>query len=178
MTTPNDQVVTSIALNRATRRQLGKFGKKKDPLDASFDYFGHDIRVHPKMTNLAILGFVDLAETIDDGDEISSMKAVRDFLHSAVHPDDWEVFWKTALEERQSLEDFMELQWQLLEACSDGDRPLTQPSDSSDGPGTIAQRSKDGSFSRVMDRLDGRPDLQQMVVTAQDSMRTMDASIN
>lgn len=163
-------------MNRQERRHLGSFGKKKEPLDADFEYFGHTIRVSPKLTNLAILGFMDLAEDIDDKDEVSAMKAIRDFLGLAIHPDDWKEFWEVSLEERQSMEDFMELQWKLLEVCSD--RPLSPSSDSLPGQKATDPNSKDASFSRVMERLEGRPDLRNIVMTKKEIDRAKVASIN
>ena len=181
MSDPTDEGPAEVsvpAINRAGRRQLGKFGKKKADLNASFDYFDREIRVHPKLTNLMILGFLDVAEGIDDMDEVASMKAVRDFLHSAIHPDDWKEFWEVSVEERQSMEDFMELQWKLLEKCSENDaHPFTPPSASSDGLDSTEQKSRDDSFSRVMERLDGRPDLRHMVMEATEK-RAEAASIN
>lgn len=165
-------------VNRAGRRRLGKLGKKKDLIDASFDYFDHEIRVHPRMTNLAILGFMDVAKEVDTDNELGSMEAIRDFLHSCIHPDDWDEFWKVSLQERQSLEDFMTLQWRLMELVneSESDRPFTHPSDSSDGQGTIDERSKGDSFSRVMERFEGRPDLRSMTMTARDRMMAAEAA--
>lgn len=178
MATPDTDQTFSI--NRSSRRALGKFGKKKEDLDASFEYFDVEIRVNPKMTNLALLGFMDVAEKIDDGDDMASMKAVRDFLHSAIHPDDWDKFWQISLDERQSLDDFMELQWQLLEKCNEAnsDRPFTPASGSSGGPGIIEARSRDDSFSRVMERMEGRPDIRSTLMRAREFQLAEAASTN
>lgn len=170
-------------INRATRRSLGKFGKKKPLLDASFDYFDVEIRVNPKMTNLAVMGFMNVASGIDTDDQMASMAAITDFLKSAVHPEDWDKFWAIALDERQSLEDFMALQWQLMEVVTEAesDRPFTPRSDSSDGLGITEARSKDDSFSRVMERMEGRPDLRSTLLTAKEYRErtaTEAASIN
>jgi len=137
---------------------LGELGKARVNTD-TFGWFGNEIRVGASFTNLRLIGFMEVAATIEDTDELTAMTAMRDFLHSLVHEEDWEVFWKASIDNGQTLEDLMELMQALTTA--EADRPTLRRSDSSAGRRKIAAKSKGGSSTPVTLRLAeaGRPDL-------------------
>ena len=145
---------------------LGELGKARVNTD-TFGWFGNTIRVGPSFTNLRLIGFMEIAATIEDADELSAMKAIRDFFHSLVHEEDWEVFWKASIDNGQTVEDLIELMQAPTE--SEADRPTQRRTGSSAGRRKIAAKSKDGSSSPVTLRLaeQGRTDLALAVEQAE-----------
>lgn len=129
-----------------------------EPLD--FGYFGETIRVAPTYTDAEILDFIDGATRVDLADP-RSLLFVKDAMRRAIHPKDFDLFWRTASENRQTVEDRMTILKAITEAV--GNRPTQRSSDSSAGPSTTPAKSGDDSSSRVLSRLDGRPDLQLLV---------------
>jgi hypothetical protein len=146
---------------------LGELGEATEPNDVTFDYFdARSLRVHPDFCELDLLDFVEATAAIDE-DSPQAMTAVKDFFRSVIHPDDFDLFWRTAKGNRQGVKKLMRTIWTIVETISG--RPTTQPSDSSGGPSTTAPTSTGGSSSteRAMQHLRGRADLQLAVVQAQ-----------
>lgn len=143
---------------------LGDFGTAHDPVDATFGWFGARIRVHPDLTDLAIL---DLAETLSSTtDGSAAVDAIRNMATVLVHPDSLDEFWRLARANRQSMEDIADLSTRLISGLTD--RPTQLPSASSDGQQRTGQSSTADSSSPAMRLLDGRPDLQVAVLRAEE----------
>lgn len=147
---------------------LGDFGVEHPPVDDTFGWFGSEIRVHPDLSDLAIIDlFSSMAtygkkDTEAGPDALAAMAGVTALL---VHPDDVDAFTVLARRHRQTMEDVASLAMELLAALSG--RPTQLPSDSSDGQRSTGTRSGDVSSSPALRLLEGRPDLQAAVVMAE-----------
>jgi hypothetical protein len=148
---------------------LGSFGTKKplaEPDD--FEYFGTTVRTNPNMSDLALVDFLELAESIDVNDTAQAMAAlaqVKGFLRVAVHPDDFDAFWATARVNGQDVEDLLPVMWAAIEARAD--RPTGLPADSTAGQQTTPPTSSSDSPGQELRareflarRYPERPDLQ------------------
>ncbi len=107
---------------------LGSFGRKREPLDLDFDFFGETIRVHPMSSDLVELDFLEKAQSLDLADldltaELTPENMARmsqaarvaadmamGSVRQIIHPDDWELFKATAIANGQNLQDLMEVQ--------------------------------------------------------------------
>ena len=155
---------------------LGDLGVKKAPREDTFGWFGATIRVGDGGSDLKLLNFLELAdaEGVSEGDKRAQLAMVKDFLHSIVHEDDFEEFWRLALDNNQSLEDLMGLMIAVTEATTN--RPTRRRSGSSSGRRVTTGKSKRSSSSagpmvdarKVAKRLErsGRSDRALMVVEA------------
>jgi hypothetical protein len=146
---------------------LGELGQARAPSEETFGWFGTQMRVHPDLSDAAMVDAADAAETITDLDGAAALRLVKKFLREVVHPEDFDQFWTIGRANRQSVEDFSTVAATLIEAVTG--RPTQRPAGSSAGPGATAPNFADDSYSRVMRRLDGRPDLQLMVLEARES---------
>lgn len=169
-------------------RKLGELGgtdrsvSPRKPIQ--FTYFGVPLRTHPSLTELT---FVDaqmqvegLMITLPDGVDLNDpethtaettaillgevLPLIRDFLRRAIHPDDFDLFWRTAMDKGQNTVDLMGLFMQLCgEAAA---RPTRPSSGSSTGRRSTKKKSGRGGSLRVKRRYEkrGRPDLAEMVL--------------
>lgn len=145
---------------------IGDFGEAQPELDATFGYFGEKIRVNPTMNELDMFDFVESAKDMDDMDP-EAIVAVKNYLRGMIHPDDFDRFWLTAKKNRQGMEDLFKLTQKIVEKVAD--RPTKSPSSSSSGRRKTGRKSKQGSSSRALTLLEGRPDLQEVVVRRQEA---------
>lgn len=194
---------------------IGSFGTARPKVDATFEYFGVVIRVHPDASDLAYTEFLAVAKDIEIGEDGQPLNAadnqraaalLDDTLTGQIHPDDLAEFKRLARANRQQTMDLMMLSQQIIAAVSGF--PTGQPSDSSTGRGSDQQRSPDGSSSRATRRkaerkeakrlrkhakmatpptiqdaavaratraLNGRPDLQLMVMRRQEEISDVSA---
>jgi hypothetical protein len=156
-------------------RDLGELGVAKTRGD-TFGWFGHTIRVGESFSDLRLIDFLEQAEGIDGSDTAGSMRALKGFLTSVVHPDDWATFWQACLDNGQGITDLMGLIKAITEATvtEKTGRPSKRRSDSSAGRRAIKGSSKGDSSSRVIRRLEkhGRPDLAVVVEMARDAQAT------
>jgi hypothetical protein len=145
---------------------LGSFGVKKPPADPDdFEYFGSTVRTNPNTSDLALVDFLELAESIDVNDTAQAMAAlsqVKGFLRVAIHPDDFDAFWATARANGQDVEDLLPVMWAAIEARAD--RPTGLPADSTAGQQTTQPTSSSDPELRAREflvrRYPNRPDLQ------------------
>lgn len=171
-------------------RVIGSFGVARQPVDLSFGYFGETIRVHPDASDLAFFELMGLAQQVDLGDvdpedpstwDPQTTKAMAkagvqaaDIVRQQIHPQDWDRFWAAAKANRQQVMDLMALSDWIGRAVTEASAGLpTGPSSgSSAGRRNTRTRSAAGSSSpgrgqkRALELLQGRPDLQQLVVLA------------
>ena len=159
--------------------KLGTFG---DPTAVeevepdTFDYFGEEIRLNPDFSEMDYVDFMEHASTIDEKD-IRAVTAVKGFIRTMVHQEDFDLLWDTARKKApkgQQLKHLMETANALLELMTG--RPTGLPSASSAGQSATVTSLKPGSSSpespltamdrRVIDRklADGRPDTAMAVL--------------
>jgi hypothetical protein len=143
--------------------RLGEFGQIREQTTDVFGYFTEDIRVNPDLSELDVLDFMEAAAEIDEEDP-AAVKILKNFLRSLLHADDFDRFWELSRTNRQSVADLMTVAKAIVEAVAK--RPTSVPSDSSVGRHRIAVTSQDRSFERVLERLNGRSDLQLIHVQA------------
>jgi hypothetical protein len=162
-------------------RSLGSLGTPHEPVDLTFDYFGVTIQVNPNASDLDLVGFMLEAAEVDAVDEQKAMQATARYLKGLVAETDWETFWQTARDNRQTLPDLLMLGEKIVEALAGV--PTTPPSDSVDGRQTTPSTSKDDLRPRVTRGTDAaaaartamsllpqaRPDLKEFVVQAQEA---------
>lgn len=147
---------------------LGDFGTARPAAEATFGYFATTVRVHPDLSDLALVELakkMSEAESVDDG--ARALAAVTGMVAMIVHPDDADAFWVTARAHRQTLEDVIGLAASLIGALSE--RPTRLPSGSSGGQERTATSSTAGSSSSALRLLEGRPDLQVAVLRAEEA---------
>jgi hypothetical protein len=159
---------------------LGAFGESRPALDDTFTFIGREFRVHPDLTDLNLIRFMELAGDIDEDDEVRARDLVVGQLQQMVHPDEWAGFLDHSIEHRQHYKDLMVLMKDLIQAVSR--RPTQRRSDSPPGrrktktksKGTSSKRAQDGPAKQVVRRLElaGRPDLALAVVEADEQQRT------
>lgn len=145
---------------------LGSLGKRHDPVNISFDYFGEtEIRGAEGLSDLHHLDFMEQAAGMSV-DDPRGWSLVKDFARVVIAEDDFERFWATARSNGQSQQDVGETLMAVLEASTA--RPTEQPSGSSDGQQVTVTNSQAVSSS-LDDRLSGRPDLQLLVANAREA---------
>jgi hypothetical protein len=66
---------------------LGDFGTPREAYDETFGYFGVQLRVHPDMSDLALLEFAELGANIEGATGSEALGAVWTMLRNIVHPD-------------------------------------------------------------------------------------------
>jgi hypothetical protein len=150
-------------------RHLGRLGKARAARTDTFDYFDLEgVRVHPDLTDLLLFDFMLKADAIDESDEKAAMAATRGLFESLVHPEDFAAFWAASLTNRQTVTDLMATVSTLIEGLTD--RPTVRRSDSSRGRRKTERKSRGGSSSRVIRRLEiaGRPDLALVALQAEE----------
>ena len=106
-------------------------GETVEPIQASFTYFGKRFRVNPNLTETMVIDLLESGEDIDDPEDPRQLVAVKDYVRDHLHPEDFDGFWQTAINNRQGVRQVVKVCWVLLERITD--RPTTPPSDSSDG---------------------------------------------
>ncbi len=143
-------------------KHIGSLGRKRQPLDLEFDYFGQTIRVNPSATDAVELEFIEAgkdidmagiedldlskAETLSDEDQarllakasqaqVEMYKATMRSLRDLIHPDDFEAYWRQGRKNGQRIRDM----WLDIRAITEAvleettDFPTGQRSGSGDG---------------------------------------------
>lgn len=118
-------------------------GAARDPVDATFTYFGDRFRVNPDLTEVTVVDLMDRASAVEELSE-EGMRMAKDWLREHVHPEDFNAFWKLARNHRQTVTDLLTTAWQILGGITQ--RPTSPPSDSSGGrsnttPNSVATSS-------------------------------------
>jgi len=149
-------------------RHLGELGKKREPVDMVFDWFGEPIRVGPHAGDLTLIDFLERARQIDTSDHVTSMVVTKKFLHEQIDERDWPRLLELAVANNQQFSDLLQLSRDIVEAVTRF--PTGPQSGSSDGRPTTKPKSTDTSSSAVaqaMRALKGRPDLKMAIWEAQ-----------
>jgi hypothetical protein len=109
-------------------------GAPVEAIQASFTYFGKRFRVNPNLTETMVIDLLEAGENVEVED-MSQLVATKDYVREHIHPEDFDEFWQTSVDNRQGVQAIIQVCWKLLERITE--RPTTPPSDSSDGrPGT------------------------------------------
>jgi hypothetical protein len=115
-------------------KNIGSLGRRREPVDLEFDYFGHTVRVNPQASDAVEVEFLeagrdvdvealqdlDLAaiEAMDPAEQAKLVRtmdkvvrsgylALMSSLRQLVHPDDWDTYWKVGADNSQQLRDRM-----------------------------------------------------------------------
>jgi hypothetical protein len=131
---------------------IGDLSQDTGVIDMTFTYFGETIRVHPHASDLEFTEFLDSASKIAVADvnridEVKAVQALMDFMKGQIHPDDWDLFWKTAKANDQTTIKVMAVSKSIVEAVSGF--PTQQQPASSGGPANAAGKFRDTSHGRV-----------------------------
>jgi hypothetical protein len=137
--------------------RLGDFGTERPAVEDSFGWFGSEVRVHPDISDLTIIGLFAAMQELGEEDGEKMIEAMGGIAAALVHPDDLDEFLGVARSHRQTMEDIATLAMNVIAALAE--RPTLLPSDSSAGQPTTAASSS----SKALRVLDGRPDLQAAV---------------
>lgn len=140
-------------------------------------YFGTDLRVvlDPLSLELTLEEFLDFAMELEE-DDPKSIPAVRRFIRTMLHPDDFEKWWKLVRANRQDVSAQMGFGKWVIEQVTG--HPIDAASDSDSGASTTDQNSEGDFSSRVQQRLEaeGRPDLALTVLLATEGREARRAS--
>lgn len=112
----------------------------------------------------AMQDMLEIAESGTDTETFAGFHSITKFIAACMDEDDYARWESLARKHRSTGEDMIRIVMEGLTA-----RPTVQPSDSSDGPSATVGSSTDASSLRVITRLQGRPDLQLMVLQAQEA---------
>lgn len=154
-------------------------GDVVDPIIASFTYYGQRFRVNPNLTETMVVDLLEAGEDIEVNDP-RQLLAAKDYVRDHLHPDDFDGFWQTAVDNRQGIQAVIKVCWRLLEQVTE--RPTSPPSDSSDGRRDTPTSSPAGASGPAtgnvrdvarpfVERFEqaGRPDLANQVMLAVES---------
>lgn len=132
-------------------------GSHVEPIIATFGYFGRRFRVNPNLTETVVVDLLEMSQNVEVGDP-RELVAAKDYVREHIHPEDFDEFWHTAMDNRQGVRDVITVCWKLLERITD--RPTTPPSGSSDGRRDTPTSSPVGASERVIESeaTEGLPD--------------------
>ena len=131
------------------------------------EFFGESFTVADRIGLMPLMRFAKVAQSGVGADDMAGLAAMYDLLQQCIDPQDWPRFEAAADKSRADGEELMTVVSAVMQKITE--RPTLQPSDSSDGLRITEPNSTDDSSSRVIQRLAGRPDLQLMVLTAQEA---------
>lgn len=160
-------------------KSIGSLGRKREPLDLTFDYFGETIRVNPHATDAVEIEFLEAGRDIEiEGienltaadamalspeDQLKLMAAATEAqaqafrattkaLRGLIHPDDYATYWRLVHANGQLIRDLWRDIRLLTGAVLEAttDFPTGQPSDSAGGPSEISDSSAVGSPSPAL----------------------------
>jgi len=152
---------------------IGNLGVPKPVEVDSFGWFGAEIRVHPRLTDLALMDFIGEAAKMEE-DDPRVTGFIKEQARLVIHPDDFDAFWRGALDNGQSSIDLLTVMKTIVESQSA--RPTRLPSGSSAGqqrtvvtsPVDSYSPATEGSPLTAMDQkaianMGGRPELMLVV---------------
>jgi hypothetical protein len=132
------------------------------------EFHGESYVIAERVATMPLLRFAKLAQDDADSDDMSSLAAMYDLIEMCFDPADWARFQKAATKHKADGTELMGVVSQVFQVLAA--RPTQRPSDSSDGPPSIEPSSTSTHVDRAIAQLDGRPDLQLIIVKAQEAM--------
>lgn len=121
------------------------------------EFFGETFTLAEDVSQFALLEFAEAASDGQDGDTMEGLASMMRLVKECVDKPDVKRFLATARKNRAGTTDLIPVLSAAFEV--ETDRPTSRPSDSSDGPVTIAPKSPSSSDDKPSGRFDGRPDL-------------------
>lgn len=157
-------------------KDLGIFGTSHEAdEEETFQYFGTPIRINPEASSLDYMDFMEVAASVEykQGDDEATAKAnikaiiaIKDYLRSLIHEDDFDTFWALSKKHRQQLDDLMKLSQDLMAAVTGV--PTKESRDSAHGDSSTDSNLKVGSYTpseeEAFKLLEGREDLQRALM--------------
>jgi hypothetical protein len=131
----------------------------------SVEFGGETFTTADRIGLMPLMRFAKVAKAGVDSASMEGLAAMYDMLEQCIAPQDWPRFVEAANRTHADGDELMAVVARVFEVLTE--RPTSRPSDSSDGPSTTPRASEGGLSSRVAERLEGRPDLQLMVMRAQ-----------
>ena len=138
------------------------------------EFFGEQFALEDTMSEFALMEFAEVAESGVGQNGMAGMAAILRLIRSCIVDEDAvdddgkpcapfgiQHFLASARKHRASHDDLIP----VLDVAFNGvtERPTSRPSDSSDGPPSIALKSVSVSEDKGLELLNGRPDLQLAV---------------
>lgn len=165
LTSKHDTVAEGKLLN------LGAFGKIEEsavpdagnwPEIPRFPWFGVSIRVNPAISDAALIDLIEEHGELDltnKEDAVKAAIAVKVFVRSVVHPQDFDDFWKLGKEHGYTMEQFAEVAGMIVQEITAD--PTEESNDSSPGPSATVTKSTADGYKATIEELEseGRPDL-------------------
>lgn len=143
--------------------RIGDWAPAKPKIDMQFGWYGVDMRINPDLSLLAVSDWIERASTMASSDPRAYTMASEVF-QTLLHPDDFDMFWAMAKQNRLAEDDLFPLAWDIIAKVTD--LPTDAPSDSSDGRGTTGEPSTAGLLPVVLASEAGRPDRQLIYLSA------------
>lgn len=138
---------------------------------ATVEFHGVQYPIADEIGLMPQMRFAKLAQRQDrDPSSVSeqdSLVAMYDLLEQCLDPAAWPAFEAAAIEYRTSGDDLMKVVQQAFLANTG--RPTRRRSDSSPGPSNTEPSSTSSPAARAIGHLAGRPDLQLVVMRAQEA---------
>lgn len=104
------------------------------PVDATFPWFGRELRVNPDLDELVVIDLLEESSKFKVTDPRAMLMTKR-YAQAHVHPDDFDEYWRLGRAHRVSEAEILRSCWVMLAAASAN--PTGGQSDSADGlPGT------------------------------------------
>jgi hypothetical protein len=128
-------------------------------------WMGSSFKVADKIGILPLMEFARAAEDGMDTTDMHALVTMYDMLQQCIDETDWSRWKQHALKVNTGPDEVFDVVKLSLEALTR--RPTQRPFVSSDGPPTTNENSQVDSTSRVLQRLEGRPDLKLAVAQAQ-----------
>ncbi len=151
---------------------IGSFGTPVDlPAEPdTFEFFGTDVRIDSAFGSLKVIDVLERWGSVEAGSS-DDFVAVKAALREAIEPEDFDGFWASAIEHRQTTDGLLKIYHAISThaAEQETERPTVLPSDSSDGLERTPLRSVPQPADPAMERLIGRPDLQSALLEARAS---------
>lgn len=152
---------------------LGDFGTIKPKVADTFGWFGQEIRVNPRLTDLVLMDFAEYASSLDE-DSPEVMQFMKKQMKLVIAPEDFAAFWQGALDNGQDSGDLMTVMKAVIETKAN--RPTLLPAGSSAGQPRTVVTSPDVSSlpgtaaspltamdHRAIESMTGRPELMLVV---------------
>ena len=137
-TTDNDRLAGYQVLS-------GQFGTIRPEVKLAFPYFGETIRVHPYASDIEWTAFIDSMKDVpaEQVNDMAVLDETMKYVRGQIHPDDWDLFYRTATANHQNSVDLVALAQDIVSVVAGF--PTGRPSDSPDGPQLTGHLSKGGS---------------------------------
>lgn len=133
---------------------------------AEVEFFGEKFRLVEVANDFALMEWSEAAENVE-ANSIAAHAATYRLLQESIHPDDWQRFRLHARRNKADATSLMPVVAAVWNQSTD--RPTSLPADSSAGHQNMPESFVSPPADPVMDRFDGRPDMQLAVLRSRRS---------